>query len=510
VSEEVRCEAFSYFGRIIDKDPDAVLDLLSKTPSQIKSLLTEGEVSQLQYNIAKVRAKATYLVTDVEGRSMFTSVPRVYRWCVHRDVVIYSAFEACRDANDCLPGPEDESATYLKLRDQLRDKTHIFTTTVDKIACAKVEKTLLSEIDDFNLESDQVKYTRPDLWPIITSRAKAYACALKQICDGVFTLDKLESLSDFPDNYKDTILLETPEIQGVRNYNTLGDLDASIMRGVTEIVERNVVAFFEAKGLKPVFSRHLRVMSMLGTITFNLTIVSCELDMVGYVLGSLAYYETSAVMGKLLICAMPVAYVLCILIRLSGVISRTRLKGLENDVLSWYHVVPMTRYVLFFKVGGAGENDVLQLFRVNTLSSFTLGIAMLVSTGIYYASGGVTNMYTVVSLVSQAASWLVTILYFTPVAKFMKVLTQVDQDIRLATAAGMEVFDRKTATRKEAEKWKDDLYDQVSNLLNVPKMQIEDLVPRYSHYQHFVYMNSCALTSRAESKINVMLGRKGN
>jgi hypothetical protein len=389
------------------------------------------------------------------------------------------------------------------------DKPHIFDVTVTKIAQAKVEAALLDEPSDFNLESDQIKHTRPDQWSRVTAKTKAYAHALKQFCKEA-SMKQLESMSSFPDNYKNETLTDTPYLPGIGRFVSLKEVDDKINNGLAEEVKKNIREFFESRNFQPVFSQNLRVMSMLGTITFNLTIVSCELDMIGYVLGSFAYYEESVIMGKILICAMPVAYIACILIRLSGIISRGAFAGIESDVLSWYHVVPMTRYVLFFKPGGAGENDVLQLFRVNTLSSFTLGIAMLVCTVLHYAGGGNTNVYTAVSLTSQATSWLVTILYFTPVAKFMKVLTQVDQDIRVTTAQGREVLDREQTSPQEGEKWKDDMYNKIASLLNVPRVQIIDLLPRYSDYSNFSYMHNCALISRAEYKINVMLGKRNS
>merc|ERR1712166_858068 len=90
--------------------------------------------------------------------------------------------------------------------------------------------------------------------------------------------------------------------------------------------------------------------------------------------------------------------------------------------LSWCHFLPLFRYILIIR--SISENDVEAIFRVNSLSSFTLGTAQLVGLMFTFSNfdGDFANvdMFVYVNMFSQLVNWSITILYFsTSVSKTM-------------------------------------------------------------------------------------------
>lgn len=84
------------------------------------------------------------------------------------------------------------------------------------------------------------------------------------------------------------------------------------------------------------------------------------------------------------------------------------------------HIVPILRYQLLLYQ--PSPEDVEAMFRINTLSSFSLGVAQLVSMSFYLFVGGYPwNLAICINMFSQCVNWIVTLSYFfSPVANLMK------------------------------------------------------------------------------------------
>jgi len=93
--------------------------------------------------------------------------------------------------------------------------------------------------------------------------------------------------------------------------------------------------------------------------------------------------------------------------------------------LRYYHFLPLVRYYLIIK--DQESEDVEGLFRVNSLSSFTLGTAQLVGILFQQLSGQDMTIFVQINIASQAVNWLITFLYFgTTVSHTMKASTRID------------------------------------------------------------------------------------
>merc|ERR1711988_501883 len=87
--------------------------------------------------------------------------------------------------------------------------------------------------------------------------------------------------------------------------------------------------------------------------------------------------------------------------------------------LQFYHFIPIFRYYLVVKEKTA--EDIEATFRVNSLSSFTLGVAQI--SGMLFLliiNQQPATIFVKINILSQAVNWLITILYFlTPMAAMM-------------------------------------------------------------------------------------------
>merc|ERR1719161_820360 len=93
--------------------------------------------------------------------------------------------------------------------------------------------------------------------------------------------------------------------------------------------------------------------------------------------------------------------------------------------LKYYHFLPLVRYYLIIK--DQEPEDVEGLFRVNSLSSFTLGTAQMVGIAFSHLLGEEMTMFVQINICSLVVNWLITFLYFgTSAAHKMKASTKID------------------------------------------------------------------------------------
>lgn len=92
----------------------------------------------------------------------------------------------------------------------------------------------------------------------------------------------------------------------------------------------------------------------------------------------------------------------------------------ERATFRWFHPLPLFRLYLVTK--NLRRHDIEVVFRLNSLSSFTLGVCQLVCIGITIALPRKTpDLIICINVVSQVVNWLITILYFaTNIAEDMK------------------------------------------------------------------------------------------
>jgi len=93
----------------------------------------------------------------------------------------------------------------------------------------------------------------------------------------------------------------------------------------------------------------------------------------------------------------------------------------------FYHFLPVFRFYVVVKEKEA--DDIEAIFRVNSLSSFTLGVAQI--TGIVFhlaMSQEPLTIFHKINIVSQGLNWFITFLYFfaNPAVSYMKGVIEVD------------------------------------------------------------------------------------
>jgi len=92
-----------------------------------------------------------------------------------------------------------------------------------------------------------------------------------------------------------------------------------------------------------------------------------------------------------------------------------------------YHFCPGIRFFLLVKKN-TNQSDVTGVLKVNTLSSFTLGIYQLICIAYTIWFDLEMNIFVKFNIVSQCLNWTITILYFaTPIARWMGNAAQVRQ-----------------------------------------------------------------------------------
>mmetsp|Transcript_84003 Transcript_84003/g.271852 ORF Transcript_84003/g.271852 Transcript_84003/m.271852 type:complete len:375 (+) Transcript_84003:86-1210(+) len=202
----------------------------------------------------------------------------------------------------------------------------------------------------------------------------------------------------------------------------------------------------------------------LVNLAYLLVIVGCEIDLYGFGMAFQGYWDLDHMILKILLIIGPAGYVLA-----SGMymiyhqkenerqdrLQETRMRASPQSIgnpymdspgeaspparpptgrtvtkqpirLRYYHFVPIVRYYLVVK--DKDVDDIEAIFRVNSLSSFSLGLAQVCGI-IFYAleTGGNFDIFTTINMISQALNWGITLLYFmTPTAARMSAALKVE------------------------------------------------------------------------------------
>eukprot|EP00931_Biecheleriopsis_adriatica_P087276 TRINITY_DN61774_c0_g1_i1.p1 TRINITY_DN61774_c0_g1~~TRINITY_DN61774_c0_g1_i1.p1 ORF type:complete len:537 (+),score=113.87 TRINITY_DN61774_c0_g1_i1:189-1613(+) len=184
-------------------------------------------------------------------------------------------------------------------------------------------------------------------------------------------------------------------------------------------------------------------------LSYLMVIVGCELDLYGFMMAWQAYWDMGRMELQILLVICPVGYLLATAMymaynrkvlqrmeeeskRLKQLASQqgpravSRLTAREPIKVEYYHFLPIFRYYLVIKDKEAA--DIEGLFRVNSLSSFSLGIAQIA--GILFQSfvqQTELSIFVKINVGSQMLNWFITLAYFTtPVAARMKSAIKVD------------------------------------------------------------------------------------
>jgi len=107
-------------------------------------------------------------------------------------------------------------------------------------------------------------------------------------------------------------------------------------------------------------------------------------------------------------------------------VSKPALLRRESVEMKFYHFLPVFRFYVVVKEKEA--DDIESIFRVNSLSSFSLGIAQIIGLLFHTAvSRQPLTIFHKINIVSQGLNWLITFLYFaTPAVSYMKAVIKVD------------------------------------------------------------------------------------
>lgn len=103
--------------------------------------------------------------------------------------------------------------------------------------------------------------------------------------------------------------------------------------------------------------------------------------------------------------------------------------------MQFFHFLPVFRYYLVVKE--REEVDIEAIFRVNSLSSFTLGIAQICGLIFQtYVAQLPMTIFTQINVVSQSVNWSITLLYF-----LTSISSQMQGSIRVSTLAANNAKD---------------------------------------------------------------------
>lgn len=209
-------------------------------------------------------------------------------------------------------------------------------------------------------------------------------------------------------------------------------------------------------------------------LAYLLVLVGCELDLYGFAMAFKGYWDMGKVFIKILLILCPSGYLLAalMLVAYSRQIQERITAAEENEReaagasergeprlryddpmpsqhtapiptgpkkrktaratvnLKYYHFLPVCRFFLVIKEKEV--DDIEGIFRINSLSSFSLGIAQIC--GIIF-QGVATNweldIYTGINIGSQIINWAITIMYFmTPIAGKMGSAMKVETMIK--------------------------------------------------------------------------------
>jgi len=200
------------------------------------------------------------------------------------------------------------------------------------------------------------------------------------------------------------------------------------------------------------------------SLSFLIVVVGCEIDLYGFAMSFNDYWVQDIIVVRALLVIGPFGYILAACMYMyycseeQERINRQRSENVaqqhthtmgglngrghqsaqptpdskpellrrESVHMKYYHFLPVCRYYVVVKEKEA--DDVESIFRVNSLSSFSLGIAQIV--GLLFHSAVKQQPLTIfhkINIISQGINWLITLLYFaTPAASYMKAVIKVD------------------------------------------------------------------------------------
>jgi len=233
------------------------------------------------------------------------------------------------------------------------------------------------------------------------------------------------------------------------------------MQLIVKRVEKSKAKKQEARQkLEEAFGTDVANMKLIGArarnrnlcqLMFCFVIMGCELDFIGFFGAFMMYWNLEIFIVQALLVAMPGSFILCVTMYFcieqpkeeekeekakkeigSAKSMAQKAKRLLNRTsvrLSWYHFLPLARYVLLIK--SITPEDVEGIFRVNSLSSFTLGSCQVVGLLFTIMENGNSvfglSMFVYMNMFSQLVNWTITLLYFS---------TSIATNMRNAIASG--------------------------------------------------------------------------
>jgi hypothetical protein len=107
--------------------------------------------------------------------------------------------------------------------------------------------------------------------------------------------------------------------------------------------------------------------------------------------------------------------------RLNSHLSKVNPHGGEMKIYHWF---PCLRFYLIVKAQ-YNATDVDAIFRVNSISSFSLGVFQLIGILATIVNGAEFNLYVKINVATQCLNWFLTFCYFgSPIARYMSVASQ--------------------------------------------------------------------------------------
>jgi len=227
----------------------------------------------------------------------------------------------------------------------------------------------------------------------------------------------------------------------------VGQMQVALKKAKKVKDDRTWTAICEGLGLqdRDCSSSRIKCAHRLGKAAYFLLLVFSELDFVMFIVGFNTYWNYDDVgreVVKIILISFPFAFMISLVLNQMQVdhddvthadndeagnldplkrITRetNRMMALPAFRMKLYHFIPGLRGMLFLE--NPDGHYIEAMFRVNTLSSFCLGVAQLIGAVFYVGvGGGDMSLEIYMNLTTLSINWLITILYYlTPIARYM-------------------------------------------------------------------------------------------
>lgn len=231
------------------------------------------------------------------------------------------------------------------------------------------------------------------------------------------------------------------------------DVEASLQRHVDEVdiwtkrVKKKKKQYFDSIGFSPDAAKRQEAelrLHGLNKFYFLVVIAGCELDLYGYLFTILSHWREcphdlgAQWIGRVFVIIGLVGYFGAASLGYFGFMPEDETAERTHTTIKLYHFMPILRFFLIIKDQEA--NDVEALFRVNALSTFTLGLSVMVNLMLQHSCGDPWTFFRTVNLATQLLNLCITVKYFS---------SDINTKMQNATKVDAALYNQDRHSRKD-------------------------------------------------------------